>query len=383
MKKLITLLILCSLGISFGRAQSLPQLSLNECYTLAKQNYPLVKQRELITKTAAYTIDNLQKGYLPQLTINGQASYQSAVTEIPIKLPGMNVPVIKDQYKVYGEINQTIYDGGTIGGQKELQKTNEVVEQQKLETELYKLKERINQLYFGVLLLDEQLKQNNLLIKDLQLGLSKVQASIDNGIALKSNGDVLKADILKNKQHAIELRASRKAYTDMLSLFTGAVVDEATVLVKPEPVVASTQINRPELLAYDAQNKTLDVQNKLITAKALPKFSFYFQGGMGRPALNMLSNSFDAFYVGGLRLTWSPSVFYTAKKDRALIDINRRTIALQKETFLFNTNLSVKQQSAETGKYEELLASDDEIITLRGRVKTTLRSAIGKRRNKC
>lgn len=373
MKKRIFLCAFFILIMAFaGRAQSPQQLTLADCYKQAEQNYPLIKQRELIAKTSEYNIDNIQKGYLPQLSFTGQATYQSTVTQIPIKVPGVNIPALsKDQYKAYGEINQVLYTGGELEQQKQLQKTSEAINRQQLEAELYQLKGRVNQLFFGVLLLDEQIKQNDLLIKDLQLGLNKAEASIKNGTAFKSTGDVIKADVLKNKQRTIERQASRKAYMDMLGLFTGTNTTAETVLVKPQPINVSEQINRPELLVYNEQAKNLDVQNKLLTSKTLPRLGLFLQGGLGRPGLDMLSNSFDAYYIGGIRLTWSPSVFYTLKKSRALIDINRKNLDVQKETFLFNTNLSVKQQDAEIGKYQQLLASDDEIIDLRSKVKTT------------
>jgi len=368
-------ILLSALLLSFGfrgQAQSTSYLTLEECYQLAEQNYPLVKQRELISKTAGYTIENIQKGYLPQLNINGQATYQSAVTAIPIKLPGIDIPALsKDQYKLYGQIDQVIYDGGEIKQQKQLQQTNEAVNQQQLKTDLYQLKGRINQLFFGILLLDEQLIQNGLVRKDIQSGYDKILASIKNGVAFRSNGDVIAAELLKNKQQAIELRASRKAYTEMLGLYTGKVMDETTVLKKPQPVHISHEINRPELKVYDQQAKNLDVQNKLLSVKTLPKLNLFFQGGLGRPALDMLSNSFDVYYVGGLKLIWSPSIFYTLKKSRTLIDINRKTLDVQKETFLFNTSLTVKQQDADISKYLQLLDTDQEIIELRTRVKNT------------
>ncbi|WP_316836725.1 TolC family protein [Pedobacter nutrimenti] len=368
-------ILLSALLLSFsfqGQAQSTGYLTLEECYQLAEQNYPLVKQRELISKTASYTIENIQKGYLPQLNINGQATYQSAVTAIPIKLPGVDIPALsKDQYKLYGQIDQVIYDGGEIKQQKKLQQTNEAVNQQQLKTDLYQLKGRINQLFFGVLLLDEQLRQNGLVRKDIQSGYDKILASIKNGVAFRSNGDVIAAELLKNKQQAIELRASRKAYTEMLGLYTGKTIDETTVLRKPQPAHISHEINRPELKIYDQQAKNLDVQNKLLSVKTLPKLNAFFQGGLGRPALDMLSNSFDAYYVGGLKLTWSPSIFYTLKKSRTLIDINRKNLDVQKETFLFNTSLTVKQQDADISKYLQLLDTDQEIIELRTKVKNT------------
>ncbi|CAH0310064.1 hypothetical protein SRABI27_04740 [Pedobacter sp. Bi27] len=358
--------------VLLSQAQTANKLSLQDCYQLAEQNYPLVKQRELITKTADYTIENIRKGLLPQLNIYGQATYQSAVTAIPIKLPGVDIPVLsKDQYKLFAELNQAVYDGGEIKQQKQLQKNNETLNQQQLKADLYQLKDRINQLFFGVLLLDEQLKQNALVIKDMQLGYHKTVASIKNGVAFKSSGDIITAEILRNKQRTIELIASRKAYTDMLSLYINRDVDEHTVLIKPQSVTVLHEINRPELQVYNQQIKNLEVQNKFLTVKTLPKLNLFLQGGIGRPALNMLSNNVDAYYIGGIKLTWSPSIFYTLKKSRALIDINRKSIDIQKETFLFNTNLALKQQDAEVSKYRQMLTSDDEIIDLRTKVKNT------------
>jgi len=372
MKKRILLIAPLLSVVFMCRAQSSDPLTLSDCYKLVLQNYPLVKQRELISKTAIYTIENLQKGYLPQLNINGQASYQSAVTEIPIKVPGVNIPVLgKDQYKLYGEFDQLVYDGGAIKQQKQLQKTNEAISQQQLETDLYQLKERINQLFFGILLLDAQLKQNELTTKDIELGYNKVSAQIKNGTAFRSNGDVLLAQLLQNKQQSINLIASRKAYADMLSLLVGKAVDETTYLVKPKQASPWRQINRPELRVYDEQGKNLDVQNKLLTVQTLPKLNLFLQGGVGRPGLNFLNSHFDAYYVGGIKLSWSPSVFYTLKKSRALIDLNRKNLEVKKETFLFNTHLTVKEQAGDIVKYERLLISDDEIIDLRTRVKTT------------
>jgi outer membrane protein TolC len=370
-KKLLFIVPLLAAAV-VCRAQSTDQLTLNDCYRLALQNYPQVKQRELIAKTAEYTIENIQKGYLPQLNINGQASYQSAVTAIPIKIPGVDIPTLsKDQYKLYGEIDQTVYDGGEIKQQKKLQKTTEAINQQQLETDLYQLKDRINQLFFGVLLVDEQIKQNDLVIKDVQLGHDKIRASIRNGTAFKSNGDILEAQVLQDEQQSINLRASRKAYTDMLGLFIGRTVDENTLLVKPPSVDVTHDINRPELLVYDLQGKNLDVQNELLTVGTRPKLSLFLQGGVARPGLDLLSNNFAGYYIGGIKLTWSPSIFYTLKNNRALIDINRKNLAVEKETFLFNTNLTVKQQDADIGKYGQLLASDDRIIDLRTKVKNT------------
>lgn len=371
--KIIMLVSSLALAITRLQAQTKP-LTIREAYQLARKNYPMIRQQGLIEKTRDYSVSNAAKGYLPQLTVLGQATYQSAVTEfkLPVSIPGVEFPTInKDQYKVYGEVNQTIYDGGNVRTQVRSHEANAQVETQKLEVELYKLNERVNQLFFGILMLDEQLKQNDLLKKDINLGIRKVQALIDNGTAFKSNANTLKAELLKADQRTIDLNASRKAYLEMLGVLTAQPLGDSAVLERPVKLVAGSDINRPELKLYDAQNRSLDVQSQLLDVRNRPKLNFFFQGGYGRPALNILSNGFDPYYITGVRLNWSLSGLYTIKKDRELIRNNRDAIQLQKETFLFNTNLTAKQQNAELDRFSQLLTTDDEIITLRESIKTT------------
>lgn len=363
------LLACCTTLTLAGEAQT---LRIEDCYTLAKQNYPQAKQRDLIQKSGAYSIDNIATGYLPQINIAGQASYQSAVTEVPIKVPGINIPSLsKDQYRLYGEVTQVVFDGGVIKQQKKMQEASTVVEAQTLEVELYKLNDRINQLFFGILLIDEQLKQTAITKSDVETVLKKTEASIANGAALKSSANVLKAEIIKTDQKAIELKAMRRAYTDMLGLFINSNINENTVLVKPEPLITSIEIKRPELSLYDKQSTLFDVQQKMISAKNLPKFGLFVQGGVGKPALNMLSNKFEPYYLGGVRLNWSLSGWYTAKRERYLLTIRKQNTVIQKETFLYNTNMVLKQQQSEEDKWQTLLQTDDEMIALRTSVKNT------------
>lgn len=363
------LLACCTTLTLAGEAQT---LRIEDCYTLAKQNYPQAKQRDLIQKSGAYSIDNIATGYLPQINIAGQASYQSAVTEVPIKVPGINIPSLsKDQYKLYGEVTQVVFDGGVIKQQKKIQEASTVVEAQTLEVELYKLNDRINQLFFGILLIDEQLKQTAIAKSDVETVLKKTEVSIANGAALKSSANILKAEIIKTDQKVIELKAMRRAYTDMLGLFINSNINENTVLVKPAPLITSIEIKRPELSLYDKQSTLFDVQQKMISAKNLPKFGLFVQGGVGKPALNMLSNKFEPYCLGGVRLNWSLSGWYTAKRERFLLTIRKQNTGIQKETFLYNTNMVLKQQQSEEDKWQTLLQTDDEMIALRTSVKNT------------
>lgn len=371
----------CSLLLAFimlasqAKAQSIPALRIADCYELARKNYPLIRQKDLLAKAMEFTIANAQSGYLPQVAIYAQATYQSDVTRIPG--PGALIePLSKDQYKIYGEINQSIFDGGVIKSQTTIQQANALVDQQKVEVELYKIKERINQIFFGVLLMDAQLDQVRLLKEDLQSSLAKTESAIRNGTAFKSNADILHAELLKADQRVIEMKAARKAYLDMLGYFINLSLNESVTLERPlttefEP---DQSIKRPELTLYQFQSELFGAQYKSTGARNLPKLGFFVQGGYGRPALNLLKNEFDYYYFGGFRLNWALAGFYNSKRDKQLLDVNNQLVNAQKDLFLFNTDITLKQQSQEVIKLNELIAVDNQIIDLRTRIKNTSRS---------
>lgn len=349
-------------------AQPLQKLSLQEAYDLSRNNYPAVKQKELVKKTADISTENLQKGFLPQFSLNAQATYQSDVTSVPVSFPGFSIdPPSKDQYKLVADVNQLIYDGGMIKEQKALQQLNASVEDQKLEVELYKVKERVNQLYLSILLLDEQLKQVQLVKADIQTGIKKVEAQVQNGVAFKSSLNMLKAELMKADQRSIEISVSKKGLIDMLSLFTGKELSDNIQLEKPvyEATVKENEITRPELKLFSEQEKMIGQQERLIQAKNLPKASLFAQGGYGRPGLNLLLNEFDFYYIGGIRFNWSLGGLYTKRKEKEQVAVNKKIVDAQKETFILNTNAQLKQQQSEIDKLNRLINTDNEIILLR------------------
>lgn len=348
------------------------RLTLEQAYDLARQNYPVIKQKDLVRKTADLTIENLNKGYLPQFTISGQATYQSDVTRIGANIPGIKIDAPgKDQYKVQAELNQLLYDGGTTHAQINVQNANAQVEDQKTEVELYKVKDRINQLYLGILLVDEQVKQVDLVKNDIQLGIKRVEAQVKNGTAFRSSQLTLEAELMKNDQRVIELKANRNGLVDVLSLFINKQLPEDVQL--EQPVIPATlvkeSVTRPELKLYNYQTELFRVQNGLVSAKNRPRTSLFVQGGYGRPALNLLNNKFDWFYIAGVRFNWSLGNLYTTKKERELLQVNQRLVDVQKELFMLNTNTQLKQQQAEVNKLSQLIQSDQQIIGIRSQVK--------------
>lgn len=358
----------------FAMAQS---ISLEECYEKARANYPLIKQKELVSKSMEYSVANVQTGYLPQLSVNGQASYQSDVTRIPGGASFIE-PLSKDQYKIYLELNQAIYDGGVTKKNSAIQETSAQVEDQKIEVELYKIKDRINQIYFGALLINEQQVQNELVRKDLDASLSRMESAVRNGTAFRTNADILQAEILKIQQRKVELNAARKSYLDMLGMFIHEELSQSTILQKPDAPIkpAELTITRPEISLYNYQGQLLSAQQQLSNTRVTPRISLFAQGGYGRPGLNMLLNEFDTYYLGGIRLSWNLGGYYNSGRDRQLLDLNLQSLNQQRETFVFNTNLSLRQQNNEITKLNDLLQIDEKLIDLRTKIKNTSKSQL-------
>ena len=345
-------------------------LTLQQCYQLARENYPLIKRNDLLAKSKDYTVENASKAWLPQINILGQATYQSDVTQLPIKLPNATVePLSKDQYKFFADVNQTIFDGGMIYNQKKIAELQSQTEIQKNEVELEKLKDRINQLFFGIIQTDEQINQLDLSKSDLQNGLKKAEAQLKYGTILRSNVDVLKAQLINIEQQQIELKSLKSSFIKMLSFFINKNLDENTQLEKPEKLLLTNENNRPELKLFDLQKQLSESQKSLIKSKNLPKLGAFLQAGYGKPGLNMLKNEFDTFFIGGIKLNIPISGFYTKSNELALIDNQQQDIDIQKENFLFNQKFSMIQNSNDLEKIQKLIDKDIEIISLRESIK--------------
>lgn len=352
------------------------QLSIEACYEKARANYPLIKQYGLIEKTKEYNLSNAAKGYLPQVTFSAQATYQSDVTEIPINLDaigltGVEIPsVSQDQYKMELALSQTLWDGGAIRSERKTLHTQAEVDQRDMDVNMYTINERVNQLYFGVLLADAQLEQNKVLQAELRRSCEQVSSYIKNGIAQQSDLDAIRVDLLKAKQTEARFEHTKRAYREMLSRLIGEEIGEETRLVKPEAVRPLTkENNRPELELYQARIRNLRAQDSRITAGMMPKLGLFVTGGYGKPGLDMFEDKFKAYYLAGVKLSWNLGSLYTVKDDRRKIQTSIRAIETQRETFLFNTSLDVAQRDASIDKYVAQLKYDDEIIALRGSVK--------------
>ena len=347
-------------------------VTLNECQDMARDNYPAISRFSIIEQSKNYTLANANKAYLPQLSLEAKATYQSDVITIPLDMPGLEIPVPdKDQYQVVAQASQIIWDGGKIAAKKGIIKAGAVAEEKQLETELYALKERVNGLYFGILLMQEQLKLQTTLEEELQRNHQRVTSYMENGVANQADLSAVKIEMLKAGQQRIQMESAQKGYLQMLSILTGSELSNETEFVKPS--VANNNslvtIKRPELDLFLAQQATIDAQTNDLKSGIMPVIGAFAQGGYGKPGLNMLQNEFDAFFLGGIKLSWNFGNLYTLKNSVKTNELKKLSIDTQRGTFIHNLNMQISQQQNEIDKYRKTMQDDEEIIQLQQEIK--------------
>lgn len=369
MRYIILLFILIS-NNTFAQTYTLENIQ-----ELAFRNYPLISQQDLLKNTEALTIKNIKSALYPQITINGQATYQSEVTSLTIPIPNFKSdPLSKDQYKATAELQQTLYDGGLNKKTQAVAKTISSIEIIKNEVELYKLKERVTQLYCSILYTGALLKQMDYIADDLNNGLLKVEALYKNGVVFMNNVLQVKAQILKNNQRIEEVMATKRTLYDAIALLTNTKMVNEVVFVMPSQadIVEVDGLNiRPEVLLFDAQLNNFESQVGLVNAKTQPKIGAFFQGGYGKPGLNMLKNDFDWFSITGLKLQWSLGSFYTANKEKIILNNQSGIVKNLKATYLLNNSIQLKQKLDDINKIEKLIISDLAIVDIRAQIKNT------------
>lgn len=346
-------------------------ITLKECQQRARDNYPLIKQFELIESSKKYDVENLSKKYLPQIVLNAQASLQSEVIALPIHIQGVEFPEkSKDQYKIALDITQSIWDGGTTKSEKLISIANSNIKKQKIEVELFQIKDRVNQLYFGILSINKQLGILDIYNETLKTNREFVEALCKNGVALSSDIDIITVELINNEQKKIELQSLKAIYQKILSGFINQKLTERTIYNIPETYVdLSSSLIRPEISLFNQERLLLDAQTSSINAKNMPNLSLFAQGGYGRPGLNIMSNDFDLWAIGGIRVSWNFGNLYTRKREKRIIRINKSIIDTDEETFRFNNNNQQIKYVEEITKNKLLIDKDDEIIKLRNKVR--------------
>ena len=378
MKKLLFLLML---------PLTMQAQTLQECQEAAEHNYPLIRQYDLIGKTTQLTVENIGKGWLPQVSASAQTTLQSDVASWPEQIQsvyqqmGLNMKGLrKDQYRIGIDVNQTVYDGGVIRSQKEIAQRQGAIEEAQTEVTMYQVRSRVNEMYFALLLLDEQITLNADLQELISSSEKKLESMFKHGTAAESDYLSVKAERLNVVQQATNLQAQRRTLAMMLSTFCGIEVQQVQKPVQYTAMSSQQSVQRPELKVIEAQLRLADAQEKSLDAALMPKVGVFAQGFYGYPGYNMFDDMMHHRWslngMVGARLSWNIGALYTRKNDKAKIQLQREMAATSRDVFLFNNNLEQMQQNDNMERYRRLMADDDEIIALRSSVRKAAESKL-------
>jgi len=376
------LLLLSVLAVLFPavRAQSL-----EECRQAAEHNYPIIRQYDLIARTTELTVRNIQKAWFPQISVTAQGSYQNKVTAWPENLQGLFAQMglqlqglSRDQYKVGIDVRQTLFDGGTIGSRREIARGEGAVQAAQTEVDLYKIGQRVHEMYFGLLLLDEQLRLNADVNALLRSNEAQLAAMLKSGTASAGDFENVKAERLSAEQQQTELLSQRQTLQRLLSLFCGIPVD--SIRRPAVPNLPSGENKRPELRLFDRRLQLTDAQEKALDAQLLPQLGFFAQGYYGNPGLNLFEDMMKRRWswngIAGLKLTWNLSALYTHRNEKSKLRVQRELIENARQQFLFNNQLDETQQSENVRRFRAIAQRDGEIIALRTAVRKAAESKL-------
>lgn len=381
--KRIALLCGCLLaGLSAGA-----QVTLDECRRLAREHYPEIRQYDLVRRTEEYTLSNARRAWMPQLSFAAQATWQTEVPSFPnalagmlvqqgIDMPGMN----KDQYKAALELNQTLWDGGKSEADKRIARAEAAEQARSADVDLYALQGRVDNLFFGILLLDERIAQTRLTLDLLRSNLEKVRALQRNGVAMQSDADAVEAELLTVNQQLTQVTASRDSYRRMLEIFTGRPLDGERLERPDASEPRSMESSRPELALFDATADKLTAQERLVKAATRPRFGLFAQGYYGYPGMDyfqsMMSPDWSWNAMAGVKMSWNFGAYYTRKNSLAKLRTAKEQVEMQREIFLFNTRLQTAEESGDIARLRKALADDDRIVALRRSVREAAESKL-------
>lgn len=375
MKRVLKTLCTSMVAICVGYAAH-AQTTLDECIVWAYDNYPQIKEMSLIEMTKGIDLKNAAYAWLPHLNISGKATWQSEVVEMPMDIPGMDINIPHDQYGLTAEFTQQIWDGGTSRSQKELAEAGAEVKKTQLETNLWSIRSRVQNVFLGIILIDKQLELNRLLRESLERSSEEVKSRMEAGVALPSDLDQVSVNILSCLQQRASLDADRKSYVKILGLLTGRDMTDVELTVPQDAVNyvdddARDFETRPEMAFYAAQLKQNEFQRRQLNTLISPKLNLSLQGGYGRPGMNMLSGDFSGYFVAGLKLQWNIGALYTRGLDKRKVNADAQKIDLTRKSFILNSSVEAEQKNNAILKARDVLEKDSEIIGLRQRIRAS------------
>lgn len=369
MKKLMIILLLLS-----GFAAQAQKVSLAACIDSAIVKYPLSQQAALNNEILQTDLQRLSNTNLPQVNLTGKATWQNEVMELPITIPGMDIPQIsKDQYKAQLEISQTLYKGGLTKAQKELSKNTNAMNDAEMLINLNNVKHTVIILYYQILLTKDYISVSQTYQSTLSSKLKEMQAQIEGGVILESVADVIKAEQLSIEQRILELGMNEKSLIRQLEKYTGfSIGSEAEFQLPEDKIDYAAAQERPEYALMELGQQKMETMKSLYTAQSMPKAYAFSTLGYGRPGFNYLSNDFAPYAIIGVGFSWPIWNWGEFKKQSAIMDLNQNLIETQKQSFVMELQIKLMDLQNEIEKQKKLLVKAEEIVVLRKSVMQTM-----------
>lgn len=383
---MLRLYLLLALSL-FVCVQMSAQVTLEECIALAEENYPIISKYDLLEQTKEVNLSNINKGWLPQINVYGQGTVQNDTPSLPesliniINQTGTNIAGLNEwQYRIGADISQNIWDGGTSKVHRKIERAEDAERQAAIDVQLYAVRERVEDLYFGILLMDAQIEQVKNMQLLLQSNLDKLRIMQSNGTAMQSDVDMVEAEYLGTVQQLTQAESASQSYRNVLGLFMGKSI-AGQKLVKPEAFIPQDLMpSRPELKYFEKQLQTNEARNASITANMMPKIGLFAQLYYGYTGFdyfeNMMNRNPSFNILAGVKLSWNIGALYNKKNDRMKLKLSSDNINVERDIFLFNINLQSRSQLDHIDELKAVIKNNDRIVELRTNVRKAAESQL-------
>lgn len=363
------------------------EISLDYCLERAEDNYPLIKKYRLLEKTSELNLSDINKSWLPRIGVYGQVTAQNVVPEFPETLKNVLAQMGQEsrklgnvQYKAAVDVSQNVWDGGTSKAQRAVERASSAESQAALAVQIYAVREKVMNLYFGILLMDEQIAQTENTISLLRANHTRMESMVKDGVAMQSDADMIEAQMLSMTQQLVNARSAVKAYRKVLSIYTGENLENEN-LEKPQAAMLSDlQSNRPELGLFDAQTRLNAIRRKVIDSSLMPRVGLFAQAYYGYPGFNyfesMINRKLSFNVLAGVKISWNIDSFYTKKNSLNKLALATEGVENDREVFLFNTGLQTCSQTEAINGLREAMEYDEKIVILRGNVRKAAESQL-------
>lgn len=383
---MLKLYLFLALSLSTGIHLS-AQVTLEECVALAQDNYPLIRKYDLLNRTKEVNLSNINKSWLPQINVYGQGTVQNKTPSFPESLAGIisqtgtSISGLNEwQYKIGADISQNIWDGGVSKTGRQIERAEDAERQTALDVQLYAIRERVEDLYFGILLIEEQVEQIRNMQALLQSNLAKLRTMHENGTAMQSDVDMVEAQYLSTAQQLTQAKSASRSYRMLLEIFTGKSFVKQE-LMKPEASVPQDLMpNRPELRHFEAQLQANEARSASITASMMPKIGLFAQAYYGYPGFDyfesMMNRDLSFNILAGVKVSWNIGALYTKKNNNQKLRLSSDNIAVERDVFLFNTNMQTRSQLDHIDELKAVMKENDRIVELRANVRKAAESQL-------